>query len=122
MSLKTVLACLALPLLTLACSEPERQEAAANSDGLQYRVAAPADAVYDLKCRFKAVQIEGGGVANSLDLSGTGPQSGGFPGSDARCILTQTAGAGPVTLTIDKNGAQTATVNGPGATANLTVF
>lgn len=116
-------AVLLLPMLALAaCAEPPPAEPVANTDGLPYRVAAEADAVYELRCRFRAVKIEGGNVANSLDLSGTGPQSGGFPSDNARCVLKQTAGPGPVVLTITKNGAHTATAAGPGASADLAVF
>ena len=105
-----------------ACEGEPPQHANANATGLPYRIAAPADAVYDLPCRFAAVNIPGEGPANSLDLSGTGPQSGRFPTDNARCSLTQTAGSGPVTLTITKNGAHTATVSGPGSTAAVAVF
>ena len=104
------------------CKPQPPAEPAANTDGLPYKVEAAADAVYELKCAFKAVKIVGGGVANRLDLSGKGPQSGGFPGEDARCSLKQTAGPGPVTLTITKAGPHVAKVEGPGQSADVFVF
>lgn len=109
-------------ILLAGCKPQPRPEPAANTDGLPYRIEAAADAVYELKCAFKAVKIEGGAIANRVDLSGKGPQSGGFPGEDARCSLKQTAGPGPVTLTITKAGPHVAKVDGPGQSADVFVF
>ncbi len=44
------------------------------------------------------------------------------PGDNARCKLTKTAGEGPVTIAIVKNGTRTATAQAVGETVNLQVF
>jgi hypothetical protein len=86
-------------------------------------VQAPTDATYSLRCGFRAIEIPGQGKSNSTNLGGTGSRTGHIPTDNARCTLKQTAGTGPVTVTVAaKSGPVTATVAGPGATATLNVL
>jgi hypothetical protein len=113
---------LLLSLLLTACGETEPPSATAGLTGAPFSVEAAPDTAYTLRCRFRATRIPGVGVANSLDLSGKGPQQGNLPGQDARCQLGHAGGAGPVTLTIVKDGPKRATVAAPGEDTNLVVF
>jgi hypothetical protein len=58
-------------------------------------IAAPDDAVYDLRCSYRAIDLPGQGKSNRTNLSGTGPREAFVPTDNARCTLKQTAGAGP---------------------------
>jgi hypothetical protein len=97
---------------------PQRPE-----NAMTVTIQAPENAVYELRCGYRAIDLPGQGMSNRTDLSGTGPKSAFVPTNNARCTLKQTAGAGPVTATIEApNGPVTATVAGPGATASLDVL
>lgn len=93
---------------------------------LPYVVSAPADAVYRIDCRFRKFEVEGKmnmkKVVNSMDLSGKGPKKGQLPTDNARCTLKQTAGRGPVVLTVTKDKPYVASVAKPGATTQLFVL
>jgi hypothetical protein len=107
------LALLAVPTATLAKPAAPAQ--------IPYTVSAPEDAVYDLRCKFRAVRIQNA-MVNSANLSGKGAKKGLLPSDNARCLLKQTAGKGPVTLTIVKGKANAVTVAGPGKEQMLAVF
>ena len=91
---------------------------------LAYTVSAPKDAAYALQCRFRAVKVGGqlgGALANSITLSGKGPQKGRLPSDNARCTLEQTGDQGPIGVAVVKDKAYTAGVARRGQSAKLLV-
>ena len=91
---------------------------------LAWSVSAPKDAAYALQCRFRAVKVGGqlgGSMANSLTLSGKGPQTGRLPTDNARCTLEQTGDAGPIGFAVIKDKAYTAATARRGQSAKLLV-
>lgn len=119
--MKPIVICLVLLPGTLAACGGEGPRPPDNA--MAVTVQASEGAVYDLRCRFRAVQLPGQGIGNSVNLSGRGPRTGYVPTDNARCTLKQTAGAGPVTVTIAaKSGPVAASVAGPGASATLDVL
>lgn len=105
-------------LAAAAVAAPAPAEAAAQ---LPFSIQAPRDAVYDLRCRFRAVRIDNL-LVNNINLSGRGPRTGRLPTDNARCTLKHLRGPGPVSLTVTKGKPQTVRVAGPGQQQMLAVF
>jgi len=117
-------AALALAALTLTACEGGGEGPELPDNAMPVKIEAAKNATYDLRCRFRTVDLPGNGKVNSTNLSGKGPKEAAIPTDNTRCELRHTGGDGPVTVTVTKNGAAaaTATAAGPGATATLQVL
>jgi hypothetical protein len=117
-------AALVFAALTLTACEEGGEGPRLPDNAMPVAVQAADNASYELRCRFRTVDLPGNGKVNSTNLSGKGPKDAAIPTDNTRCELRHTGGDGPVTVTVTKNGrpAATATAAGPGATATLQVL
>jgi hypothetical protein len=89
---------------------------------IPYQVSAGNDAAYVLDCKFRKFKETNGAIVNSLTITGKGPKAGALPTDNARCVLSKTAGAGPVTVVLVKGQKFTATAAAPGQPANVQIW
>lgn len=89
--------------------------------GLPVEIQAAKDASYQLVCRYRPIKVDGI-LINTWTHDGKGAFKGNLPTDNGRCTLTKTAGTGPITLIITKNGQKSVVANQAGEKAPLTVF
>lgn len=78
-----------------------------------WQVVAPRSVRWSLTCRVMAEKLDRSAYnphdwVNRMDHEGRGSESGQLITDNGRCTLTKTAGKGPATLALVKNGAREA--------------
>lgn len=89
--------------------------------GLDWAVAAPQGASWEMQCRFRPIAIRGV-PQNNMSTKGTGTMTGRLPTDNGSCTITKTGGEGTVGVALVKEGKPTAAGTDGSKPAVINVF